>query len=62
MESLEEKVARLVREPIDVVPYDPTWPERFEQERARHSYGKIGRRAASDILPDGARTRARRST
>ena len=33
MESLEEKIARAVREHVAVVPYDPQWPERFEQER-----------------------------
>ncbi len=33
METLEEKIERVVREGIDVVPYDPIWPERFEQER-----------------------------
>lgn len=35
MESLSEKVARVVREQVDVVPYDPSWPELFEQEK-RH--------------------------
>ena len=33
METLEEKVARVVKEEIAVVPYDPCWPEVFEQER-----------------------------
>lgn len=33
METLEEKVARLVREDVAVVPYDPRWVEMFEQER-----------------------------
>jgi GrpB-like predicted nucleotidyltransferase (UPF0157 family) len=35
VETLAEKVARVVREDVAVVPYDPRWPERFEQER-RH--------------------------
>ncbi len=35
METLEEKVARVVKEEVAVVPYDPRWPEMFEQER-RH--------------------------
>lgn len=35
METLEEKVARVVREHVAVVPYDPRWPARFEAER-RH--------------------------
>lgn len=34
-ESLEERVARLVAEPIEVVTYDPGWPEAFEREK-RH--------------------------
>ena len=33
METLEEKVARVVKETVAVVPYDPRWPEVFEQER-----------------------------
>jgi GrpB-like predicted nucleotidyltransferase (UPF0157 family) len=33
METLKEKVARLVREEVAVVPYDPRWVEMFEQER-----------------------------
>jgi GrpB-like predicted nucleotidyltransferase (UPF0157 family) len=33
METLEEKIARVVKEEIAVVPYDPCWPEVFEQER-----------------------------
>jgi GrpB-like predicted nucleotidyltransferase (UPF0157 family) len=32
-ETLEEKVARVVKEEVAVVPYDPGWPEMFEQER-----------------------------
>ena len=34
-ETLEEKVARVLKEEVDVVPYDPRWPELFETER-RH--------------------------
>ena len=33
MESLEEKVRRVTAEHVAVVPYDPAWPARFEQER-----------------------------
>ncbi len=33
METLEEKVARVVREEIAVAPYDPRWPELFVRER-----------------------------
>jgi GrpB-like predicted nucleotidyltransferase (UPF0157 family) len=33
METLEEKIARVVTEDVAIVPYNPRWPERFEQER-----------------------------
>ena len=33
METLEEKVARVVKEQVAVVPYDPCWPRMFEEER-----------------------------
>ena len=33
METLEEKVARVVKEKVTVVAYDPAWPKLFEQER-----------------------------
>lgn len=33
METLEEKIARVVKEDVVLVPYDPRWPEMFEQER-----------------------------
>lgn len=33
METLEEKIARVVEEDVAVVPYDPRWPDMFEQER-----------------------------
>ena len=33
-ETLRERVARVVREEIAVVPYDPDWPHRFGQEKA----------------------------
>jgi len=33
METLEEKIVRAVKEEVDVVAYDPRWPEVFEQER-----------------------------
>jgi GrpB-like predicted nucleotidyltransferase (UPF0157 family) len=34
METLEEKVARVVKEDVAVVPYDPRWPELFQEEKA----------------------------
>lgn len=33
METLEEKVARVVQEDVAVVPYDPRWPEMFREEK-----------------------------
>lgn len=33
LETLEEKIARVLKEEIAVVPYDPCWTEVFEQER-----------------------------
>jgi GrpB-like predicted nucleotidyltransferase (UPF0157 family) len=33
METLEEKIARVVKEDVAIVPYDPRWSELFEQER-----------------------------
>ena len=33
METLDEKIARVVKEHVAVVPYDPRWRTRFEQER-----------------------------
>jgi GrpB-like predicted nucleotidyltransferase (UPF0157 family) len=33
METLEEKIDRVLKEEVGVVPYDPRWPEIFEQER-----------------------------
>ena len=35
METLEEKVARVIKEEVAVVPYDPRWLAMFEEER-RH--------------------------
>ena len=35
METLEQKIARVVKEEVAVVPYDPHWPEMFDEER-RH--------------------------
>ena len=34
-ETLEEKIARVVKETVAIVPYDSSWPEIFAQER-RH--------------------------
>jgi GrpB-like predicted nucleotidyltransferase (UPF0157 family) len=33
METLEEKISRVVKEDVAVVPYDPLWTEMFHQER-----------------------------
>lgn len=33
METLEEKVARVVKEEVAVIPYDPRWPVLFEEEK-----------------------------
>lgn len=33
METLEEKVARVVKEEVAIAPYDSRWPDMFEQER-----------------------------
>jgi len=33
METFEEKLARVGRDEIRIVPYDPRWPELFRQER-----------------------------
>jgi GrpB-like predicted nucleotidyltransferase (UPF0157 family) len=33
METLEEKIARMVKEDVAVVPYDPLWLKMFELER-----------------------------
>ncbi|MBN1518029.1 GrpB family protein [Candidatus Sumerlaeota bacterium] len=34
MESLEQKIARVVKEDVAIAPYDPVWPELFQQEKA----------------------------
>lgn len=34
-ETLKEKVARVLRDPVEIAPYDPAWAESFERER-RH--------------------------
>ena len=33
MEPLDERVQRVVREVVDITPYDPGWPEAFLQEK-----------------------------
>jgi GrpB-like predicted nucleotidyltransferase (UPF0157 family) len=33
METLEQKIARVVREHVAVMPYDPNWPKMFARER-----------------------------
>ena len=33
METLKEKIARVTKEEVDVVPYDPNWPRFFEEEK-----------------------------
>ena len=35
MESLEQRIRRVLREDVAVVPYDPRWPELFRQEKER---------------------------
>jgi len=32
--DLRAKVARVVAEPVEIVPYDPDWPDRFAAEKA----------------------------
>jgi GrpB-like predicted nucleotidyltransferase (UPF0157 family) len=32
-ETLAEKVARVVKEEVAIVPYDPRWPQMFEEEK-----------------------------
>lgn len=34
METLEQRVARVIREDVAIVPYDPAWPRMFEEEKA----------------------------
>jgi GrpB-like predicted nucleotidyltransferase (UPF0157 family) len=33
METLEERIQRVVREAVAIAPYDPRWPELFRQEK-----------------------------
>lgn len=33
-ETLEEKIARVQKDKVELAPYDPAWPELFEQEKA----------------------------
>jgi GrpB-like predicted nucleotidyltransferase (UPF0157 family) len=33
METLEQRIQRVVREDVAIVPYDPRWPEWFRQEK-----------------------------
>jgi GrpB-like predicted nucleotidyltransferase (UPF0157 family) len=33
METLEEKITRVVKEEVEIVPYDPHWPKAFDDER-----------------------------
>jgi len=33
VEALEDKIARVLKEEISIVPYDPIWPGMFEQEK-----------------------------
>jgi GrpB-like predicted nucleotidyltransferase (UPF0157 family) len=34
MESQDQKIQRILRDPIEIVPYDPRWPAQFQQEQA----------------------------
>lgn len=33
METLEQRIQRLIREHVEIVPYDPAWPKLFRQEK-----------------------------
>src|SRR5437867_10839695 len=33
METLEQRIQRVVREEVTITPYDPRWPELFRQEK-----------------------------
>ena len=33
LETLEEKICRVLKDKIEIVPYDPGWPESFQRER-----------------------------
>jgi len=35
METLEERIKRVLRDEVAIVPYDPSWPQMFEEEK-RH--------------------------
>jgi GrpB-like predicted nucleotidyltransferase (UPF0157 family) len=35
METLEQRIARVVQEDVAVVPYDPQWPVLFQEEKER---------------------------
>lgn len=35
METLEQRIKRVLREEVSIVPYDPAWPRMFEEEK-RH--------------------------
>ncbi len=34
METLEERIQRVLQDDIAIVPYDPAWPQRFREEKA----------------------------
>ena len=34
MESIEQRVQRVLKEEVSIVPYDPDWPKRFREEEA----------------------------
>src|SRR5262245_53340619 len=33
METLEQRIQRVLRDEVAIVPYDPTWPESFRREK-----------------------------
>ena len=33
METFEQRIQRILREDVAIVPYDPRWPDLFHQER-----------------------------
>ncbi len=42
METLAERIERVLRERVSIVPYDPNWPRMFAQERD-HLFGSLPR-------------------
>ena len=57
MQRRDERIERLVREAVDIVPYDPHWPELFRREkshlRATLPAGLVGRVVVIERRPRG---------